>query len=266
MMWRRLFRAGVTRKVPPHHSPAMPTPTTLQPAKHPPRRNSSRATEDPRRNQNFSPVSRGPACAPGASTIPAGSLRRAHFLTAQLEGDHVSRETRRNASSSLRTNSSGSRCRNRHDLPSMIRAESQCAANACEPPVRYRTTMRTWSTAARTTACRRARTWHTATAGPAVVSACTDIRNAADRARIHHSTAGWFPSRTCDDGVTDHRPGRRGGAEPRPTGMPNESAGPSAHHSAVSDWWELHRAGPRPRVKDLIRRLRSAPGRRRGGR
>ena len=43
----------------------MPTPTTLQPAKHPPRRNSSRATEDPRRNQNFSPVSRGPACAPG---------------------------------------------------------------------------------------------------------------------------------------------------------------------------------------------------------
>ena len=149
-MWRRLFRAGVTRKVPPHHSPAMPTPTTLQPAKHPPRRNSSRATEDPRRNQNFSPVSRGPACAPGASTIPAGSLRRAHFLTAQLEGDHVSRETRRNAYPSLHTNSSGSRCRNRHDLPSMIRAESQCAANACEPPVRYRTTMRTWSTAART--------------------------------------------------------------------------------------------------------------------
>ena len=32
---------------------------------------------------------------PGASTIPARSLRRAHFLTAQLEGDHVSRETRR---------------------------------------------------------------------------------------------------------------------------------------------------------------------------
>ena len=63
--WRRLFRAGVTRKVPPHHSPAVPTPTTLPPAKHPPRRNSSRATEDPRRNQNFSPVSRGPACAPG---------------------------------------------------------------------------------------------------------------------------------------------------------------------------------------------------------
>ena len=27
--------------------------------------------------------------------------------------------------------------------------------------------------------------------------------------------------------------------------MPNESAGPSAHHSALSDWWELHRAGPR---------------------
>ena len=123
VMWRRLFRAGVTRKVPPHHSPAMPTPTTLQPAKHLPRRNSSRATEDPRRNQNFSPVSRGPACAPGASTIPAGSLRRAHFLTAQLEGDHVSRETRRNAYPSLHTNSSGSRCRNRHDLPSMIRAE-----------------------------------------------------------------------------------------------------------------------------------------------
>ena len=95
VMWRRLFRAGVTRKVPPHHSPAVPTPTTLPPAKHPPRRNSSRATEDPRRNQNFSPVCRGPACAPGASTIPARSLRRAHFLTAQLEGDHVSRETRR---------------------------------------------------------------------------------------------------------------------------------------------------------------------------
>ena len=92
------------------------------------------------------------------------------------------------------------------------------------------------------------------------------IRNAADRARIHHSTADWCPSRTCDNGATDHRPGGRGGAEPRPTGMPNESAGPSAHHSAVSDWWELHRAGPRPRVKDLIRRLRSAPGRRRGGR
>ena len=60
---------------------------------------------------------------PGASTIPARSLRRAHFLTAQLEGDHVSRETRRNAYPSLHTNSSGSRCRNRHDLPSMIRAE-----------------------------------------------------------------------------------------------------------------------------------------------
>ena len=92
------------------------------------------------------------------------------------------------------------------------------------------------------------------------------IRNADDRARIHHSTAGWFPSRTCDDGVTDHRPGRRGGAEPRPTGMPNESAGPSAHHSAVPIVGNSTVLVRGARVKDLIRRLRSAPGRRRGRR
>ena len=92
------------------------------------------------------------------------------------------------------------------------------------------------------------------------------MRNAGDRARIHHTTAGWFltePATTASptidqDVAVAPNLDRRECPMRAPARQPTIPPFPLDGNSTV-----LVRGA---RVKDLIRRLRSAPGRRRGRR